>query len=217
MNDQTEFEKEKRRKLSPSEARRLQRFEAVAAELEARGFRRKELTIGIVKANVLALLMAIPVCAVGVGAFLFANPERGLAFSRGIDTLLFLIALALLVFAHEGIHGLTWSRIAEHGFRDIEFGFMREYLTPYCTCLTALPKGGYVLGGLMPLVLLGVLPTILAICLGSPLLLMIGLVMIVAAGGDILIVFELLRYRSDAREQLIYDHPTQAGCVIFEK
>ena len=43
------------------------------------------------------------------------------------------------------------------------------------------------------------------------------MVMILGAAGDILIVIELLRYRSNAAEKLIYDHPTQAGCVVFER
>ena len=57
----------------------------------------------------------------------------------------------------------------------------------------------------------------MAIFINSYVLLLIGMVMILGAAGDILIVIELLRYRSNAAEKLIYDHPTQAGCVVFER
>ena len=117
----------------------------------------------------------------------------------------------------EGIHGLTWSFFAPGGFKDIEFGFMKQYLTPYCTCGTPLGKGPYIAGALMPLAVLGIVPWIVSLLCGSTLLLYLSLVMILAAGGDMLIVAELLRHRSDAEEQLVCDHPTQAGCVLFER
>ena len=37
------------------------------------------------------------------------------------------------------------------------------------------------------------------------------------AAGDIMIVWNILRYRSGARDVLYVDHPTQGGGVIFEK
>jgi hypothetical protein len=41
--------------------------------------------------------------------------------------------------------------------------------------------------------------------------------MTLGGGGDLMIVHMLLRHKSDAREKLILDHPTQAGSVIFER
>jgi hypothetical protein len=80
-----------------------------------------------------------------------------------------------------------------------------------------LKKGPYILGALMPLIVLGILPTAAAIFTGSLLWLNVGLIMIVSAGGDILIVLQILRYHTNASEIRYYDHPTQAGGVIFEK
>ena len=38
-----------------------------------------------------------------------------------------------------------------------------------------------------------------------------------SAAGDILIIWNILRYKSNAKDIVYIDHPTQAGGVIFEK
>ena len=78
-------------------------------------------------------------------------------------------------------------------------------------------KGPYLCGALMPLVILGITPTIAAFINGSLTLLLTGLVMITAAAGDIMIAINLIKYKSTASDILIFDHPTQAGTVIFER
>ena len=71
----------------------------------------------------------------------------------------------------------------------------------------------------MPCIALGIFPTALGILLGSHLLFWIGIVMILSAGGDIMIVMKVLAHKREdgSREVLVYDHPTQAGSVVFEK
>ena len=59
-------DKEKARKLSPAEQKRLARFEAEAEKLTKQGYKRRELTVGIVWANVFAFILGIPVLAVSL-------------------------------------------------------------------------------------------------------------------------------------------------------
>ena len=209
---------EKNRKLSPKEQKRLNVFEETCERLSEEGYKKTDLTISIVKANLFVFLLAIPVVAIGVLLFAWKNPIS-LLTPTPQGSLLFVVLFLALIVAHELIHGLTWSLYAEHHFKDIEFGFMKEYLTPYCTCTTPLLKNHYIMGALMPCVVLGILPTAIGILLGSHLLFWTGIMMILAAGGDIMIVMKLLAYKSQNRSEeiLIYDHPTQAGSVIFEK
>ena len=209
---------EKNRKLSAKEQRRLNVFEETCERLSQQGYKRNDLTISIIMANLFVFLLAIPVVAIGVLLFSWKNPIS-LLTPTPQGSLLFVVVFVVLIVVHELIHGVTWSLYAEHHFKDIEFGFMKEYLTPYCTCTTPLLKSHYIMGALMPCVVLGILPTAIGILLGSHLLFWIGIVMILAAGGDIMIVMKLLAYKSQSgsKEILIYDHPTQAGSVIFEK
>jgi hypothetical protein len=118
---------------------------------------------------------------------------------------------------HELIHGLTWSFFTPHGFKDIDFGIMRDSLTPYCTCKMPLPKGQYIVGALMPLIVFGIIPIVVAFCTGWIGFLYLGILMTVSAAGDVMIVVKALRHKSTADETLLYDHPTEAGSVIFER
>lgn len=209
---------EKDRKLSKAEERRLAHFTEVREALIRDGYTENELTIGIVRANVYVLLMTVPVCLITGIPFLAINRGRIRMWdSPFAGWLIFVIALLVLIVVHELLHGLTWGIFAQDHFKSIEFGFMKEYLTPYCTCRVPLKMGEYIAGALMPLIILGIIPVIAAIFSGSFLLLAIGIVMILSAGGDILIVLKLLRFRSSANERLIFDHPTQAGSVVFER
>jgi hypothetical protein len=209
-------EREKARTLTPAEQKRLEKFEALAAHMIKEGYSRVELTVGIVRANVFAVVLLIPLFIVGYGLFLLRNRTFGGGLTP-LSMLLLAVAFLALIVVHELIHGIGWALFAEHGFKDIEFGFMKQYLTPYCACLVPLTKGQYIFGALLPCVTLGVIPMIVAILVGSLPLLFLGIIMTDSAAGDILIVWKILRYRSQAKEIVYMDHPTQAGGVIFER
>ena len=209
--------KEKNRKLSEKEKQRLAEYEKSSEELKKKGYRCTELTIGIKAANIYAVLLGLPVAAVGAFLFHKVHPDTSMIPDGPKQLMLFVILMLALVVVHELIHGITWSMYAQNHWKDIDFGFMKEYMTPYCTCRCPLSKGGYIMGALMPLIILGVIPTIAAIAAGSAFWLWIGVIMIMSAGGDIMIVFNILRYRSHAAQILYIDHPTQAGSTIFEK
>lgn len=210
-------EKEKARELSPAEQRRLQAFETLADEMTAQGYRRTELTISIVKANAFAVALLIPLFIAGLGAFLLVNKSFSVRNHSAGTMLLFVLLFLALIVVHELIHGLSWAVFTEHHWKDIEFGFMKQYLTPYCTCGVPLSKGQYLFGALMPLFVLGILPMVVAVLTGSLPLLLLGIIMADSAAGDIIIAWKILRYRSGAAEIVYMDHPTQGGGVIFER
>ena len=208
--------KEKARELTEDEKKRLKDFEELADRMVQQGYRRVELTVSIIKANWFAILLLIPLFVVGGGLFYLKN--RGLGDERFISSLLiFFGAYLVLIVVHELIHGVSWALFTEHHWKDIAFGFMKQYMTPYCSCRVPLSKGQYIFGALMPLILLGIVPMLVGILIGSWLITLLGIVMADAAAGDILIVWNLLKYRSEAKEIVYMDHPTQAGGVVFEK
>jgi ABC-type multidrug transport system permease subunit len=208
--------KEQSRKLTEAEQRRIDRCDQISAELAAQGYRRVDLTTGIVRANIFTAVVSVPVFAALFVVFMLVNDADKVDFSS-IGHPIAIVAVLVLVVVHELIHGLTWSRFTPRGMADIEFGFMKEFLTPYCACTAPLPKTGYIVGTLAPMVVLGIIPTIVSIAIGSFGLWFVGVIMTLAGGGDLLIVILLLRHKSAAAEQLIYDHPTQAGCIVFER
>lgn len=209
-------EKEKKRELTEAEKKRLENFEDVKYDLAKAGYSSHEYTISIVKANIFAFIFAIPVFVCGIGAFLARNGFTFISLSIR-EMILFILGLLVLTVVHEFLHGFVWGLYSEHYYKDIEFGFMKQYLTPYCTCTMPLRKGPYIAGALMPLIALGILPSIASIFNGSYLMLLMGLIMTDAAAGDIMIVWEILKYKTHAKDVLYLDHPTMGGGVVFER
>ncbi len=208
---------EKDRKLTAAEEKRMSAYNALSDKLAAEGYRSKELTVGLVKANLFAILLALPV--IGICVYLFYRNNQGKVFPRFSlkENIIFILVFLLSIVIHELIHGGTWGIFADNHLKDIDFGFIKEYLTPYCTCKSLLRKIPYLLGTAMPLIILGIIPTVIAILFGSSFLLWYGILMILSAGGDILIILQLLLYKSNFPEKLYLDHPTQAGLVVFER
>ena len=205
--------KEDERKLSKSEQRRAEELERLSEKMEAEGYSITERIIGIVKANVISLIAMVPVFAVGLYLFFKISASSNLDFNG----LLLLAACAVLVVVHELLHGMTWALFTENHWKDIEFGFMKELLTPYCTCRTPLKKGPYIAGSLMPLIVLGIVPFIVSLFNGSFMLLVISMVMMLSATGDVIVSIMMIGYKSDAREIIFLDHPYKAGFIVFER
>ncbi len=209
--------KEKGRKLTPAEQKRLAHFEEISREYEQQGYKKTDLTVSIVKANVFALILGVPVLVLGFLLFLQINHDL-IRVRFGLPgTIGFVAALIVLTVIHELVHGATWGLLSGNHFRDIEFGFIKESLTPYCTCTRPLSKGKYILGALMPLIVCGIIPSVVALAADFFVLYLLGLIMIIGASGDIMIVFMILTHRTRAKDVLFMDHPTQAGGVVFEK
>ena len=208
--------KRKERKLTEAEQRRLAHFESVSAELQEQGYKRVNLVINLLKANIIALIGMLALFVVCIPAFAALHPQVELFLSIGAFAGT-LVAFAVLIVAHELVHGLTWSRFTPNGFKDIEFGVMRDTLTPYCVCNEPLRKGPYIAGALMPLLTLGILPLALAYSLGNAILLYLGIMMTTSAIGDAMIVVRVLRHKAGSKDILLYDHPTEAGSVVFER
>ena len=210
-------EKEKERTLTEAEKRRLEQFEDICYDYEHQGYRKTELTISMAHANIFAIIFTIPVFIIGWVLFILRFGFSAMRPMTLRELVIWIIGLAVIVVLHEFIHGFCWGLYAEHYFKDIEFGFIWKYLTPYCTCMAPLTKKQYLFGTAMPLIVLGILPTCAALINGSYLMLFTGLIMIGAASGDILIMREIMRYRTDAKDVLYLDHPTMGGGVILER
>lgn len=208
--------KEKERVLSKKEINRKSIIEKRISEKENEGYKKSYLTVGIILANVIAFFITIPLCTPFVALFFILNKNDIRMFSLP-SYFIFLIALIAAFVIHELIHGVVWGLSASQGFKSIEFGFMKKYLTPYCTCLEPLTKSQYILGSLMPGIVLGYLPMIISIFTGSILTLFFGILMVMGAGGDILVVWKILRYKTEKMDIIYVDHPTELGLILLER
>lgn len=216
---------EMKQDLSKREEKRTELFMKKAADLEESGYQERDLSMSIVKANVMALFYPVPLIAFLLLAYLLKQPFRLGGFAReyltaGTSLMVSLIVLAgllLLVMVHELLHGITWAVFAPGHLRDIEFGVAKDLLTPYCSCKSPLKKGQYLLGAFMPCLILGILPGIAGIVIGSSGLLLVSILMIFAAGGDLAVIAGVLFHHHVKDDALFFDHPYQCGVVVFER
>lgn len=214
-------ENENNRELSAAEKARSESFEKAKKQLIENGYEEMDLTVGLVNANIMAFVLSLPFIILFAVLFALRNISDWSAFiAQVIDgavmgLIVFTVAFFVLVVVHELIHGLTWAVFAKKHWKAISFGFIVKYMTPYCCCDEAMKKWQYVIGALMPTLLLGVVPAAVSVFTGSVLLFVIGSFMITAGGGDLTIVLKLLTFSAQGREVLYIDHPYQVGLVAF--
>lgn len=175
---------------------------------------KREVIIDMNKANGFAIVMLVVVGVVLAGLFRLIwgrwTDGEGLTGSG----ILLLLGLIVAIVVHELIHGLTWSLFAPRGLHSIKFGIMKKYLNPYCHCSEPLPRNGYLWGALMPGIVTGLIPAIVALAIGSFSLLVFSIIMISMASGDLMIA--LLALKEDPR-CTIYDHPTEGGFYVNDQ
>lgn len=186
-------------------------------------YRQTELTLSAADANRQALVFVLPILVLYLLPYILLWPGQlsfaaveGFVLEHGTRTL-FYPFLMLLVFilgavVHELLHGLTWAVFCRNGLKSIRYGVHWRYLTPYCHCREMLPLRPYVLGGLMPGLVMGVLPALVGMITGQLLLFLFGLLFTLAASGDLLMLYML---RHSKATDLVQDHPDKMGCIVY--
>ena len=197
----------------------------------------RKLEISLSKANLLGLVLLVVVAAILIPLYYwiwnglsidnsffeefvrwaldYFNMVVGSIVAILCGAIIPVLSMTLLLFIpHELIHGITWMIVSKCGWSDIKFGVMwKKFCTPYCHCKIPMTVSQYRLALLMPLFVLGVLPSLLSLVFGSVLLLFYGIVGIVSAVGDIMMAWLLRKENGFAR---IYDHPSAAAFFLFD-
>ncbi|WP_276496835.1 DUF3267 domain-containing protein [Pontibacter litorisediminis] len=188
-------------------------------------YEKTELTLTAAEANVKALVFMLPILVLYIVPYVLLWPGRfsygaveGFVREQGVQVL-FYPFLMLLVFVlgavvHELLHGLTWAVFCRHGVKSIKYGVHWRYLTPYCHCQEVLPLRPYVLGGIMPGLVMGLLPAVAGMATGNLLLFLFGLFFSIAASGDLLVLW-MLRHAKPS--DFVQDHPEKIGCYVFSR
>ncbi|MGE0078356.1 MAG: DUF3267 domain-containing protein [Bacteroidales bacterium] len=175
----------------------------------------KEEIISVVNANIIAMAMLLPLAIICIVPYIIIwggqSFIEGFNFLKTHMPLLFPIFI-LGIILHEGLHGITWALFAKNRFKSISFGIKWTLLTPYCHCREPLGRNHYLLGGIMPGLVLGIFPVIVALIFGFGWLLLLGIFFIGAAGGDIMVLFKLIKVD---KKYLIQDHPNEIGFLVL--
>lgn len=213
MSRKSETEGSKARTYKNKEEQaRFENFDRQKARLIAEGYKENIGVISIVKANIMAFVTAGPFAVLSLVIYMLVWREATLNMTLK-NGIIFIVAMFASIVVHEMIHGITWSLFCKGKWKSIHFGIMMDSLTPYCHCKEPLKFGGYILGGLMPFLVLGVGVCTVGILMENFLVTFIGAFNILSAGGDTTIALMLLKYRN----AVIIDHPNECGFIAFTK
>jgi uncharacterized integral membrane protein len=186
------------------------------------GYQREELTMDAARANVLAVMISLPVLFILAIPFLLLNQENFQLqslkqdfdfWARPLGVIIVLVVMTGGIVMHELIHGLTFAVFAKAGFKSIKFGILTKTLTPYCHCKEPVRVWQYILSTIMPAIVLGLIPSFIAMITGNIGLMLFGIFFTIAAAGDFIIIYLL---RKQPATSLVQDHPEKIGCFIFK-
>ncbi len=175
---------------------------------------KRDLSVSMLRANVLALFIMIPVAVLQFSLFTLWNGEGEVSVTLNLLNLsVFMLIVIASIVVHEFIHGLAWVVFGNMPFSAVQFGVQWNALTPFAHLKEPIEVNVYRIGGFMPGFILGILPFVLSIFLRSGGLLWFGVLQTAAASGDWLILWLL---RNVKRGTLVEDHPSKAGCYVYE-
>ena len=175
----------------------------------------RDVSMSMARVNLLAIPVAIvPVLLLGA-LFVLVNGWSAISQTVALfrKPALLLVVLIGGVVLHELLHAAAWAAYGQKPLTSITFGIHWPTLTPFAHCTVPLQADAYRLGALTPALLLGIVPSFLAIVAGIYWLLFPGIIFTAAAAGDFLVVWMLRGVRST---QLVQDHPDRAGCLVFD-
>ena len=167
---------------------------------ELEGKSRRKVAIDIVKANWFAIGLFLAAAVVFLIPYFLIWHDAPLNRLLGyrVNNLVLFIAILVGIVVHELIHGITWA--CHTGW-------------PYCHCARPMGIRPYILGALMPCIVLGLLPAIAGVVIGSFPLTAFGIFFIAAAAGDLRMAWLLTKEKADS---MILDHPNEAGFYVYE-
>lgn len=170
----------------------------------------EEYTMGMGIVNLIALLFIIPITALILYPFILIWDYETFKTGKVIfdDNFLYLLICGIVI--HELLHGLTWGYFASNGLKSIKFGIKWKFLTPYCHCKEPLKVKHYKIGAAMPLIIMGIIPSIIGLVIGHGGVLAFGIFFTWAAGGDIIALYMMRKLDNNI---YVSDHPDKMGFI----
>jgi hypothetical protein len=176
--------------------------------------KRKDLSIPITSAYAYMLPIVMPLLGVMIAVHILiwgvGDLIEGLSQLAQLQSAIPVLVLGIPL--HEFIHAFSWVLFGGISFQEINFGFDWKSLAPYAHATEPLKARAYRLGAAMPALLMGGLPYLIGIISGWAWFTNFGIFYVLAAGGDLVVLWLLRDLDGEAR---VEDHPTRAGCYVY--
>jgi hypothetical protein len=106
------------------------------------------------------------------------------------------------------IHGIVWSKYTETNIHVI-----LKLIIRFCHCNNVIKIKNYIVGLIMPTIILGIIPTLAGIIMGNILILAFGLLMIVTGTDDFYVIWLL---RKQNKNNFIKDIDNRIGFITYK-
>lgn len=120
----------------------------------------------------------------------------------------------MLVGVHELLHAVGWHFAGQIGWREFHFGISWKTLSPYCHTRRPMSVRAYRIGTILPGIVLGIVPIIIATLNGDAILAILGGIMTAGAVGDVYVLWLIRNLPAKAQ---VLDHPSRVGCTLISE
>lgn len=127
---------------------------------------------------------------------------------------LFLLLTLVFTVAHEAFHVIGWKTWGELPWSAFTFGVKWEALAPYVHARLPMRADAYRLGTLLPGVMTGLVPYVMALGTGSALMTVVSATMISGAVGDLYVLWIMRGVNPSAQ---VINHPENVGCIVVDE
>lgn len=174
----------------------------------------KKKTINISKANLFSLFFIVIIAVPTILTYYAIWGNLTLEGSQidYVSVFIFIVIVFGSILLHELIHASVFAYFSKDKWKSVKIGVLWKKLTPYAQCKVPLLAKHYKLAVIMPGIVLGIIPIVLAISIESLLLLYYGLFMIMSAGGDFMIFLLLIKIPENKK---VLDHESEMGFYII--
>ena len=129
--------------------------------------------------------------------------------SLGVVALVFIVG----IIVHELLHAVGYIFVGKAPRSSIKYGVQWKALTPYAHCAAPLPVNAYRVAVMLPGLVLGLIPALISLSIGSFWWLVWSGIMLIGAGGDMAVLWAI---RAVASEAWVRDHPSKVGCLVLK-
>lgn len=151
-----------------------------------KNYYRFEMNLKILNIFAIALFVIGYIIIKGLGFDLWENSGGPIIF----------IYMFIWFLLHEAIHGIGFSLLDKKDRKKIVFGIELEKGIFYCMCKQAISKKNVILALVLPLIIIGFITLGIGITIKSNILLILSLVNISGAAGDIVMTLALLKMKN---------------------
>lgn len=125
----------------------------------------------------------------------------------------FYLGIFIGIILHEGIHAFGFIMFGKAKLSEIKFGIIWKHITPYAHCKIPMTVNSYRISLMLPVIITGILPMILALAIGNGLLMSVSIFLIAGGIGDLIIFYKINTFSGNA---LLKDLPDAIGCIIYK-